>query len=175
MSTSCLKHPTAIHLFDPTPPPNSLSTIITLRSSKLALRVMDILSTRGLPESSLDRRMPSWGQKMIFLEEFEKSPSCTKFPKSWAQQISGSVTWNVTRLSENLPWQLNLKPAVNRQPLFPREEPEELANLTGHCLVSLGPERSIFACLTSSNHELCQISIKWTDIDVAQSFSCGFS
>ena len=42
-----MKHPTAIHLFDPTPPPNSLSTIITLRSSKLALRVMDILGTPG--------------------------------------------------------------------------------------------------------------------------------
>ena len=41
MSTSCLKHPTAIHLFDPTPP-NSLSTIYTLRSKKLALRVMDV-------------------------------------------------------------------------------------------------------------------------------------
>ena len=35
----------------------------------------------------------------------------------------------------------------------------------------LGPETSILACLTSSNYEICQISIKWTDLDLSQSFS----
>ena len=39
----------------------------------------------------------------------------------------------------------------------------------------LGPGTSIYHCLTSSEHEICQIPIKWTDLDTAQSFSYGFS
>ena len=38
----------------------------------------------------------------------------------------------------------------------------------------LGPERSIWACLTSSKHEICQISIKWTDLVSPQALSYGF-
>ena len=54
-------------------------------------------------------------------------------------------------------------------------EASSSSHFTGHCVVSLGPERSIFACLMSSNHEFCQISVKWTDLGLAQSFSYGFS
>ena len=39
----------------------------------------------------------------------------------------------------------------------------------------LGPERSIWACLTSSKHGICQNHIKWTDLAPPQSISYGFS
>ena len=37
----------------------------------------------------------------------------------------------------------------------------------------LGPERSIWACLTSSKHEICQNSIKWTELVSPQALSYG--
>ena len=39
----------------------------------------------------------------------------------------------------------------------------------------LASETSIWACRMSSGHEICQISIKWTDLGAAKSFSYGFS
>ena len=38
----------------------------------------------------------------------------------------------------------------------------------------LGPERSIWACLTSSEHEICQIPIKRTDLGASHALSYGF-
>ena len=39
----------------------------------------------------------------------------------------------------------------------------------------LGPERSIWACLTSFKHEICQNLIKWTDLVPPQALAYGFS
>ena len=39
----------------------------------------------------------------------------------------------------------------------------------------LGPETAIRPCLTSSDHEICHICIKCTNLDAPKSFSYGFS
>ena len=39
----------------------------------------------------------------------------------------------------------------------------------------LGPEAIIWSCLTSSEHEICHICIKCTNLETPKSFSYGFS
>ena len=81
MSTSCLKRPTATHSFDPRGAPNSHSTIITLRSSELALRVMDILGTPGPARISPGLEDAFMGAKVHISREIKKIAVMHENPK----------------------------------------------------------------------------------------------